>query len=137
MARVPKWVVGSHDGVEPDLVPDYYRSHIPQVYGWFLLTKLKEARFDPSVAARFDEDTLVSLKDAAPSPAATEATEEHRPTGKACLLHLSDLHFGADYAFLPQGETPDIGDTRKTLTEALRRDLDDLGHRRRGCHPIW
>jgi predicted phosphodiesterase len=124
VAKVIKWVAGSADGVDANLVPTYYRSHIQQVYGWFLLTELKDVRFDPKIAARFDEETLVSLKEAAPSPA---AAEEQRATGRTCILHLSDLHFGADYGFLPQGEKPEIGDTRKTLTEALRLDLNRLG----------
>jgi predicted phosphodiesterase len=39
---------------------------------------------------------------------------------------LSDLHFGADYGFLPQSQRPQIGERKKTLTEALRLDLTRL-----------
>lgn len=124
LAKVDKWVVGSSAGVDASLVPEYYRSHIPHVYGWFRLTTLREIRFNAEVAQRFRENTLISLRDTAPAPV---TAEEHRAPGRTCLLHLSDLHFGADYAFLLQGETPTLGESRKTLTEALRLDLERLG----------
>lgn len=48
-------------------------------------------------------------------------------TGRSSILHLSDLHFGPDYDFLVQGETPAIGNTKRTLTQCIMDDLTRIG----------
>lgn len=49
--------------------------------------------------------------------------------GRSSVLHLLDLHFGADYGFLTQGERAEIGGGRRTLTECIIADLDRIGLR--------
>ncbi|MGJ4951236.1 metallophosphoesterase family protein [Bradyrhizobium sp. HKCCYLS20291] len=118
--------VGSLKKDELQIVPSYYLEFEKKVFAWFQLSSIEDVTFDGELAARFGDHTLISL----------EFTEDNRSekvapdtiaTGKSCILHLSDLHFGGDYAFATQREKLSIGDYRKTLTECLSADLKRIG----------
>jgi 3',5'-cyclic AMP phosphodiesterase CpdA len=113
--------VGSPDIVDPQRVPDYYREYIGNVFGWFLLRSIDEVPFLEDISDKLGEKTMIRLDSIIGIPESISVSSE---TSKgSCLLHLSDLHFGADYDFITQGITPSIGDQRKTLTESLLIDL--------------
>src|SRR5436190_2185818 len=67
--------------------------------------------------------SLIAPQAACSDPHASAA----HAAGRSSILHLSDLHFGADYGFLAQGERAEIGDGRRTLTECIVADLERLG----------
>ena len=117
------------DEVEHDLVPAYYREHMPEIAGFFLLTAIESVEYDPAVGDSFGERTLVGVGPDDQNATTAHVAEPAHAAGRSCVLHLSDLHFGADYGFLPQGEAPQIGDARRPLTECLIADLDRIGMR--------
>ncbi len=77
----------------------YYRKFADSVFGWFLLTSISRINYEEEVGRQFDDRTLVVLApNAKPAQRAIRAISGQDRT---CVLHLSDLHFGADYGFLP------------------------------------
>jgi predicted phosphodiesterase len=116
--------VGSRDIVDPQRVPEYYREHLGDVFGWFLLRSIDEVEFLEDISDKLGEKTMIRL-DSSIEVKPSAAVSAENPHG-SCLLYLSDLHFGPDYDFIAQGITPSIGDQRKTLTESLLTDLKRL-----------
>ncbi|WP_312891324.1 metallophosphoesterase family protein [Mesorhizobium silamurunense] len=123
-ATVEVWRRGLLDGDELAAVPDYYVDERDRIFGWFKLTEIQACEYLDEVANRFGDHTLVPLDGKAHQPDRVAATTR---ANRSTILHLSDLHFGPDYDFLLQGETPAIGNTKKTLTEALMDDLGRIG----------
>jgi 3',5'-cyclic AMP phosphodiesterase CpdA len=132
-------------GVDEERIPIYYRGERHNVSGWFLLDRIDRAEYQEDMAARFGQSTLLeldvpprrarrssSIAPAGPGPSVTKGIVSRRRTGsvpmpRPAILHLSDLHFGKDYGFLPQGTRPKIGEQRKTLTYCLTEDLRRAG----------
>lgn len=109
-----------------ETVPEYYRRHINDVAGIFVLRSMEEVEFDRELAAAIGDQTFLwagRRANAMPSHVAEPA----QAPGRSCVLHLSDLHFGADYGFRRQGEDLPIGDNRRTLAECLLFDLERVG----------
>jgi predicted phosphodiesterase len=115
-----RWSIGSSDIVDPRRVPEYYREYIGGIFGWFLLRSIDEVLFSEDISDKLGERTMIRLDSSSGRELASVSTDK---SAGSCLLHLSDLHFGADYEFIPQGATQAIGDQRKTLTESLLMDL--------------
>jgi predicted MPP superfamily phosphohydrolase len=113
------------DGAEVDdaRIPLYYRAQRAQVSGWFLLQQLTPMPYDDRLDARIGNATLLILDG---SEAKDAAVPVRRSTGHS-ILHISDLHFGGDYAFLSRGQPAEIGEKRSTLTHSLVEDLGRLG----------
>jgi 3',5'-cyclic AMP phosphodiesterase CpdA len=128
LAESVRWSVGNVDEIDLGRVPEYYRTHAAQVFGWFLLRMIRQIQFDDSIAQRFGDKTLIRL-DTSVDERSDKVAASASASNKSCLLHLSDLHFGADYAFIPQNEQPVVGDLRTTLTQSLGADLDRIGLR--------
>lgn len=110
---------------DAELVPTYYRNKIDEIPGWLRITSIVEIDFSADVARRLGDGTIIILND---------QTNKNEPIirkikskKKSVLLHLSDIHFGNDYAYLPQGERQKIGTDTVTLTESLKRDLTRIG----------
>lgn len=118
--------IGRLTKAELDFVPEYYLKYEQQVFAWFLLSSIKQESFNNEMASRFGDHTLLPLAAAEDGQIEKNAAETNVGS-KSCILHLSDLHFGADYAFATQRETLSIGDSRKTLTECLSNDLKRIG----------
>jgi predicted MPP superfamily phosphohydrolase len=126
LATFSAFAIGS-GGVDKERVPAYYRNHIHEVAAFFLLSSIDNYDYDPQLGERLGERTFMWLRE--------EETDFYRPhlaptadaVERSCILHLSDLHFGSDYGFLPRGKTATVGDTRRTLTECLIRDLERIG----------
>lgn len=125
-ATVEAWRRGLLDADELAAVPSYYVDEHGRIYGWFKLTDIEACEYLDEVANRFGDHTLVSLDGRLHQPDRVAATTR---ANRSAILHLSDLHFGPDYDFLLQGETPAIGNTKKTLTQALMDDLGRIGVR--------
>jgi predicted phosphodiesterase len=125
-AKVSRLRIGRLEKQELALVPNYYLDYEQRVFAWFLLSSIEEAQFDNKVAARFGDHTLLSLIIREDNRAEKLAADTNA-SSKSCVLHLSDLHFGSDYAFATQREKPNIGDPRKTLTKCLSADLKRIG----------
>ncbi|ESY86387.1 hypothetical protein X739_11730 [Mesorhizobium sp. LNHC220B00] len=125
-ATVEAWRRGLLDADELAAVPSYYADEHGRIYGWFKLTDIEACEYLDEVANRFGDHTLVSLGRGPHQPDRVAATTR---ANRSAILHLSDLHFGPDYDFLLQGETPAIGNTKKTLTQALMDDLGRIGVR--------
>jgi hypothetical protein len=125
-ADVSRLRIGRLEKEGLEFVPDYYLHYEERVFAWFLLASIKGVSFDNEVAARFGDHTLLSLKRAEDNRIEKLAADTSA-SNKSCVLHLSDLHFGSDYAFAAQREKLDIGDLRKTLTECLSADLKRIG----------
>jgi 3',5'-cyclic AMP phosphodiesterase CpdA len=112
--------------IDPQQVPEYYRHHMGEIEGYFRLTRIEEIAYDEQLADRLGERTMMQMGEVGAGPAEHLASAAHA-RDRSSLLHLSDLHFGADYGFLMQGERAEIGDGRHTLTECIVADLDRIG----------
>jgi hypothetical protein len=119
-------VVAGSGRIDEKLVPQYYRGNIDRVSGWFLLVSIEPIDYIEDIGAKLGSSTLLDLID----------ERAHRPdsslditncNGKSTLLHLSDLHFGLDYDFLPAGVTPNFGEQKRTLTKCIVEDLKRQG----------
>jgi len=113
---------------EPGLVPEYYRRHLAMTEGVFNFTAIDDIVFDPALGDRMGDSTFM-WSGAQPDAVAVHVAAPSMARGRSCVLHLSDLHFGTDYAYLLRGEKPRIGDPRRTLTDCVTADLDRLGLR--------
>lgn len=112
--------------INPEEVPEYYRLLVGNIEGFFRITFIKEVEYDQALGQSLGERTMIWLGEPDPSDSQHLASAT-RVTKGSCILHLSDLHFGADYGFAAQGETLDIGDDRRTLTECIVADLERIG----------
>ena len=114
-------------GVDVERVPSYYREHLRDVAGFFLITSITECNYDPQLGERLGEQTFLWTLEQEIDPHRGHHVATAIAPGRSCILHLSDLHFGSDYGFKMQGETLPLGDTRRTLTESLVADVERLG----------
>jgi 3',5'-cyclic AMP phosphodiesterase CpdA len=121
-----RWSIGNTGEVDLGRVPEYYREYAPQVFGWFLLTSIEETDFVEDIARKFGDHTLVQIN-GLDSSRADKIAASTSARDRSCVLHLSDLHFGADYDFITQMQRPKIGDLRRTLTDCLVTDLRRIG----------
>lgn len=108
-------------------VPEYYRHSAKRVYGWFLITSINEVPYDSEIGNRFGDGTLVVLGSATAAPSVNGVQVSKKEIQKSSILVLSDLHFGADYGFLLQNETPTVGGTKNKLADCIMEDLTRLG----------
>jgi 3',5'-cyclic AMP phosphodiesterase CpdA len=113
--------IGSRDIVDPPRIPEYYREHIDEIFGWFLLRSIEEAQFSEDISDKLGQRTMMRIDSALSGEMPAAARID--PANGSCFLHLSDLHFGEDYDLASDGSAHSIGDQRKTLTESLLLDL--------------
>jgi 3',5'-cyclic AMP phosphodiesterase CpdA len=128
-AKYTDVMVNGGKRLDLERVPEYYRHEAPKICAWFLLTEIWNAKYDEELAFRFGEYTLLTLGE---SPRRSPSTKPHLPeeVGGTALLHLSDVHFGADYGFCPQRAKVLPGARcSKTLTECIIADLERLSLR--------
>jgi 3',5'-cyclic AMP phosphodiesterase CpdA len=111
--------------VDPSLIPEYYRKRVREIEGFFQLTGIEETRFDQDLADRLGERTFMRINE--PPPSGEHLAAPASAPDRTSVLHLSDLHFGADYGFLPQGQRAGLGDAPRTLTDCMMADLARLG----------
>jgi 3',5'-cyclic AMP phosphodiesterase CpdA len=116
----------SGSDVNPEEVPEYYRRRIGEIEGFFRLTRIDSVPYDEDLGDRLGQRTFMREGDPSAGPA-DHLAEVAQATGRSSILHLSDLHFGADYGFLTQGKLAEIGDNRRTLTECVVNDLGRVG----------
>lgn len=109
-------------GIDVERVPAYYRGYLNEISGFFLLTSIDKFEYDPQLGERLGERTLLWTQEQESDSYLLRRATTTEARGRACILHLSDLHFGSDYGFRLQRETPCLGDTRLTLTESLVAD---------------
>lgn len=109
-------------------IPRYYAGERNSVSGWLLLRTIIEQPYDNTLAERIGESTLLNLDAATAIPVPSPAAFAYDAVSqKTCVLHLSDLHFGGDYAFLPPKSRSAIGESRRSLTHCLLEDLTRIG----------
>ena len=109
-------------------IPLYHRGAANQVSAWFLLGEIRDTQYREDLGRRLGETTLLVLDTAEQSQEAVGPTTDLvSASDREVMLHLSDLHFGADYAFLPPGTQPSIGDHRQSLTKCVVEDLKRIG----------
>ena len=120
--------VGFHlpEQSDPEIVPAYYRGHIKEIAGLFLLTSIEGIDYEATLGDLIGEQTFLWIGET-PDPAFAHVAAPADAVGKSCVLHLSDLHFGSDYGFRLQGQDVAIGDGRRTLTNCIMADLKRLG----------
>ncbi len=111
---------------DKSIVPLYYRDHLSQTAGVFTMRSINEIEYDLALGDAIGDQTLLWIGTRA-DPALGHVDVATKALGRSCVLHLSDLHFGADYGFRLQGEDVEIGDRRRTLTDCIVADLDRLG----------
>jgi predicted phosphodiesterase len=126
IALCGRWMRGGA-GIDVERVPQYYQDQVDNVFGWFLLLSLEDVDYDAAVGSGFGDKTLILV--GRESNIARPAAQRSGDTARSCILHLSDLHFGEDYAFLNQGESASPGDLRRTLTDCILEDIDRIGMR--------
>jgi predicted MPP superfamily phosphohydrolase len=112
--------------INPDEVPEYYRRHVGEIEGFFRLTRIEAIPYDEHLADRLGERTMMRMGEPG-TGSAEHLASAVQAAGRSSVLHLSDLHFGADYGFLTQGEHAEVGDNRRTLTECVVADLERIG----------
>lgn len=120
---------GDHE-VDSGRIPEYYRDKRDDVAAWFLLSQaIASEEYQESIDQQFaaaGNVTLLALHDSSEDrkvpniPFGVDVTRNG-------ILHLSDLHFGADYSFLRPCSERRIGDDRCTLTDAVMQDLVRIG----------
>lgn len=108
------------------LVPDYYKKQISNVSAWFKLTSIRKVEFNETISSLFKQNTI-RIVNSTGTKKQVPAEEVSDALHKSCLLHISDLHFGDDYAFLPYSEAPPIDSSRVLLSECINRDLSRIG----------
>jgi 3',5'-cyclic AMP phosphodiesterase CpdA len=111
---------------EADIVPLYYRDHLDETAGIFILRTIEDLSYDEALADAIREQTFLWIG-AVADPALGHIAAAAEAHGRSCVLHLSDLHFGNDYGFRLQGEDVTVGDGRHTLTACIVADLERLG----------
>jgi len=126
VAVARKWSKDEPPKSSAKMVPEYYRAFMSRVFGWFLLESIENAEYDESIAQRFGDRTFIRLDDGDEGEARA-AVYASSAANKSCLLHLSDLHFGKDYAFASQGQKKSLTDFRMTLTASIVEDLKRIG----------
>ena len=112
--------------VDSKRVPEYYRSQISNIYGWFLLVSIQSVDYAAEIGHRFGDKTFLRLDDRT-EPTAKKSVSRSQNFNKSCVLHLSDLHFGDDYAYRTQDEVVAPGELRRTLTDCLVEDVARIG----------
>lgn len=120
-------IISSDDMPDLSLVPKYYQHSAINVFGWFLISSIEEMPYDVDIGNHFGDGTIVVLDDFAQGPPPSENVEARAKSEKSSLLVLSDLHFGADYVFLLQGEDQQMDGEKNTLTDCVIEDLKRLG----------
>jgi 3',5'-cyclic AMP phosphodiesterase CpdA len=113
--------------IDLDRVPEYYRDYVGQIAGFFRLTAIEPRDYDHKIGEIVGERTLLWLDREVPEDRSPHVAAEAKAPGKSCILHISDLHFGADYGFRVQDSAVKFGSQVKTLTECLVADLTRLG----------
>jgi 3',5'-cyclic AMP phosphodiesterase CpdA len=113
------------DKAPRDLVPEYYRDRLHDIAGLFMVGPIADADYPAEIGTEIGEQTFLWVGDEA-DPAFKHGATEADAAGRSCILHLSDLHFGDDYAFRREGEDAVIGNPRRTLTESIVADLARL-----------
>ena len=93
---------------------------------FFRLTRIEAVPYDEHLADRLGERTMMRMGEPG-TGSAEHVASTVQAAGRSSVLHLSDLHFGADYGFLTQGEHAEVGDNRRTLTECVVADLERIG----------
>lgn len=104
-----------------ELVPAYYRDKIDDVAAFFNLNDILEVKYNKTIGDAIGDGTLGFTEHILNNPDQVDVTESHVP-GRASLLLLSDLHFGADYGFLKPGQESAWGQ-KQTLTTCILADL--------------
>lgn len=113
------------DEADGTSVPEYYRDHIADTAGIFVIRTIEDAVYDHAMADAIGDQTLLWIG-TPPDPTLGHVAEPAQAPGRSCVLHLSDLHFGSDYGFRRQHEDVVIGDPRRTLTDCIAADLERL-----------
>jgi predicted phosphodiesterase len=122
-AEVTHWYPKDLPKGKSHLVPAYYRKETKLVHSWFNIKSIVKCRYDENIANKFGDSTFVDLTDDS-VPTASIATV--RSARGNVILHLSDLHFGPDYAFELQGAGKKMSNTKRTLTDCILADLKRL-----------
>lgn len=107
-------------------VPQYYRAHLSRTAGVFTMQSIEDMDYDRTLGDAIADQTFLWIGMQA-DPIFAHIATTAQAQGRSCVLHLSDLHFGADYGFRLQGEDAEIGDRRRTLCDCVEADLDRLG----------
>lgn len=111
---------------DPEIVPFYYRKHLSETAGLFIFRTIADMEYDEALADAIREQTFLWIGTVA-DPALGHVATAAKASGRSCVLHLSDLHFGKDYGFRLNDEDVPIGDGRYTLTDCIAADLERLG----------
>lgn len=109
------------------LIPQYYRAQAEKVSGWFFVHEIEPVEYNGAVAHIIGESTYL-IADGVPKVERDVSRSISSDKGRDIILHISDLHFGKDYAFLPPGHTRKIGEEKYTFSDCLVEDLN-----RQGC----
>jgi predicted phosphodiesterase len=110
---------------ESSIVPSYYRNHLDEIAGIFIMRSIEDLGYDEALADAIREQTFLWIG-AVADPALGHVAAAAEAPNRRYFLHLSDLHFGKDYGFRLQEEDVTIGDKRLTLSECIIADLDRL-----------
>ncbi len=117
------------DNLDKNRIPSYYRGESEKVNSWFLLTEIESKDYDENLGKQIGDSTLLILDHSdSPDTSAdkTDISKFIKISNKNSLLHLSDLHFGADHGFFSADfPTLESGDT-KCLTNCIINDLKRL-----------
>lgn len=122
IARCVSVIHGDIKCLDEYLIPDYYVHNKNKVYAWFVLVDICDDNYRIDIANAFRDSTLLDCfqLDSSEGDAVSSVVSS---TGRKSILHLSDLHFGEDYRFLPPKSTPNIGAKCSTFSNSLFLDL--------------
>lgn len=117
-------VIGDLSTPQLARVPEYYRNESRAVFAWFEFKSIEQLSYDEALANKFGDNTIVERGGVA---AAQHVLVKIKSKARGNLVvHLSDLHFGADHDF-EVSDTPKLGSKKLSLSECIIRDLKRLG----------
>lgn len=131
-AEVAKISHNKEDDVSLSQVPIYYSENSKKINTWFLIKSITylsdyDTHLD-SLFAKAGNPTYIFNVNSKKHNSPNVGNKVERVTlNKEHVLVLSDLHFGENYGFCYESEKNQIGQTKKTLTQSIMKDLDDLG----------
>jgi hypothetical protein len=116
-------------------IPVYYRGPgSEKVAAWFRLGSIIAVDYDGDLADQVGTATLYRLVSTdhgqvvVSEPGGLPGTTDNTEIIPSVLLHLSDIHVGADHRFPAVGSGPKVGPTERSLPECIERDVARLGY---------
>jgi predicted phosphodiesterase len=96
------------------------------VFAWFLIYEIRRVKYNNALFEQFGERTFLRCDGSAVESGVSIPKRVEMPS-RDTILHLSDMHFGADYGFRPPETSLSASSPDPSLCECLLDDLKQKG----------